>query len=657
MWNPSITTWNGNAINDGSTFAAYFEGDVFYRQASGGVDEHERSNNPPVMANKQPKAKNLRIVIISKSSVTDFSDAYNTLNGYFDTFDDTERLLVVTDASSNQWYVYATPVETPRVRPDGFVVDLRVMDPIWRRVTTDTDTWNITATGQTNDVTISGNRPVKPIIRITATNAKSGGYAYKAVRVWRNPSTTDANPHPLDITNAAWDMAALTTAKCQADGDDVAVFGVDGRAKLSRWFGNIDTATTSVWINNYFAASYALTLGVAIAASGALTTVTTQRTNANLLALQKLAKLVPFHFGIGSEVFMCTSVDPMEYEFNFTGSDMRSQVSSSKAAHSVGDAIYAPVVPFWLAYGNASATTPVQDETQKPLIDLDNSTNVSWRWLLFREDANLRTAGWSPLVEAGRASKTYGGSHTAAADPNTEMGMSGYPFEIYGTPRADSYRLRWTFWHPAGCTGITCAGDKYRYSTDFATVAGLWRGNSSILGMVSVFNESTPASAQSWTAWTQTGLTFTASKYLQFRFEGSVRGLASNAHHFEVQTISAVTFDSAGVAQLFFSGTEQSAYEFGEAATGKKARLTNLETGDYFEIGALVDLNYGIEIDCENETVTYLKDNSRIDAALDYPARNYIMNIDPRLGANTFQWDDDGTTAVTITFTTANRNT
>jgi hypothetical protein len=92
------------------------------------------------------------------------------------------------------------------------------------------------------------------------------------------------------------------------------------------------------------------------------------------------------------------------------------------------------------------------------------------------------------------------------------------------------------------------------------------------------------------------------------------------------------------------------------AARGTTARLTNLETGEYIDLAAIVDLNQEVEIDCEAETVTYLKDGSRIDASLDYPARNHILTIDPRLGANTFQWDDTGTDKVTIEFITQDRN-
>lgn len=728
--------WDGHEINNGTTYDAFPADDSFFKQATGDVGEHERSNNPPVMANKGQKSKTLRLQIISRSSATEFSAAYNELSGWFDTFDDTERILIAKDeaASDKQYYVYATPVSTPRVAPDGFFVDLKVMDPIWRAVTNNTDdVWSITASGQTHNVTIGGNRPLKPKIRIKATDAKTGGFSYKAVRVWRNPITDEPNPHPLDVTNNAWDTAALvnntavsnqidnvagisaadatididtavggglpsvgtgyvgteqiswtansgtqltgvsrgingTTAavhadnavisksKCQADGDDVAVFGANGGAALPRWLAGINTTTTQVWINNHFEPGCNLTLGTAIAATGALTTVTITKSNANKTILRTMEKIVPFHFSIGTEIFICTSVDSIKYQFGYLGSDMRAQLTSSMAAHSVGDAVYL-VKPFWLAYGNASAPTLVQDETQKPLIDMDNSTNALWKWLIFRDAANLRTAGWSPSVDMGKKASVYGGSHAAVADPFTELGLSGYPYDVGGAPRADSFRARWTFFHPAGITGMTCNGSKYRFSTDYASVAGLWRGNNLAAGMAQVFNEATPAAAGAWSDWTQSGLTFASAKYMQFRLDGNVAGKIGNAQHFEVQTITSITIDSARIPQLVFSGAEVSGYEFGSATEAKRARLTNVATGEYVELAALADLNYEIEIDCDAETVTYLKDNSRMDAALDYPARNHVLNIDPRLGANQFKWEDEGTSAVTITFITADRNT
>jgi len=157
---PNIYTWDGHAINDVTNYEAMFDGDCFFRQAEGKVEEHERSNNPPVMANKQQKSKTLRIQIISRASGTDFHAAYNTLSGWFDTFDDTERILIIKDAaaSDKQWYVYATPISTPQIEPDGFYVDLRVLDPLWRAVTAASDVWSVTASGQTHDVTVAGNR-------------------------------------------------------------------------------------------------------------------------------------------------------------------------------------------------------------------------------------------------------------------------------------------------------------------------------------------------------------------------------------------------------------------------------------------------------------------------------------------------------------------
>lgn len=736
---PEIYTWDGHEVNDGTNYYAWFDrsANSFFKQADGPSNELKRANNTPVIGNIDPQSKLMRIVIDPRGT---FTSQIDILNQWFNTHDKTLKRLVIKDkdASDRQWYVMARPEGQPAAYFDtGVVFTLRVPDPIWRTVTVNTSTWTITSTPATwlKDVTILGNRDSFPIFKVKPTSAKSGGFAEWIFRGYYNPITDKSYSNtPFDITNDAWDTAALvadttvsnqvnqgggisavatsipidtsvggglsatggicyvdteqikyssiaagvmtvatggrgwggTTAATHADnavmrkshmlanGNDIVVYDLNG-TKVPRWLGGMNTSTTQVWIAANCGAGFTMTLDGAIASSGAVSSVQLELTNANKLALQKLiASGATFHFHIGSEIFSGTGGDLSE--LTITGTT-RAVCGSSMAAHADGDAIHPLALAHYIAFGDVNAGAVVQDETNKPIIELD-STNINWKFNTFFDAANLRAGSFQREVKMGKASQVVGGSHGASADPATEIGLVGNVYNVGGAPRMDTYDLRATLYHPAGMTTITCNGDKYRYSVDFARVAGLYAGNNLVTGMASVFNESTPSSAGSYTAWSKTGQSLGGTyNYIQWRCSGNVAGVASNQHLFEVQTIGGLVISSANILQLAFGSSAVGCYEIGSEVTGTPGRITNNENAEYIDISFLGELNQELKIDCNAEETIYLKDNSRADRAVDYPVRDIMFRLIPGTDkVNTLQWDDPNTVGMTIVIEWEDRN-
>ena len=121
-------------------------------------------------------------------------------------------------------------------------------DVRWREVTPATDSWDITASGQTDTRTNSGADVAYPIIDITPTDAKTGDYLYKVYVPIRWRVSKAASNYPLDIVNNGLNTAALVSgSKMQADGDDLRVW-VNG-IEVDRWLQDINNATTQVWVN------------------------------------------------------------------------------------------------------------------------------------------------------------------------------------------------------------------------------------------------------------------------------------------------------------------------------------------------------------------------------------------------------------------------
>lgn len=801
----SVYQWNGNNINDGTNYRAYIPN--FYPQGEAAIQEASRTTRPPSMLGKSPMSKTYQLVIEPKGTV---HTQWAELSKWFDTRDDTLHRLVVKDTADGdrQWYIECTPKKNAAMSmKDKVVYELHCPDPIWRTVTENSDAWNITASGQTRDLTLRGNRYSRPKLRIKPTAMKTSSFLYRMFRVWRNPNDTGQSRRLQDIVGTAnasisnqinngagysssatslaidtpvggglytgagvcyntrtnelmkysgiaagvmtvttrgyggtvaaaindndvlqqygWNTAALvndtaksnqvnnaagytssalsiaidtpvggglpitggmcyvartgeqikydsiaagvmtvnasgrgwggTTAAALLDNDvlsfsHLAADGRDVRAIINnvsvpRWLRNVNTSYTSVFVNLDWDAKVTLELMEDIPSTGALTYI--QFKAESLVSLKKLQEKNHLAIIIGSEVFTFTEFDIARARVGGTVS--RAQYSSSMAAHTAGDACFWVQHRIEIGYGNATLTAPAQDESGAPLQDLDTSSNLGWKFLVFRDRTGLRAGQWTLDTVKGKGSRVYFGSHDSDADPATELGLVAASFNSGGKINADTYEISMSFYDMAGFTGITPVGEKRRESTDWSSKSAV-RKSQNGAGWNDVITEGSPASEDTWTPWTNNNV-YTSlggtNQYIQLYHKGNIKGVAGNMHMLELQSIT-LSLQPSGVPQAVFAGAEIANSYYLDCT------ITNNDTALFLKLRGFVDLNTEIEVDTYAKTVKRVADGTDAFPYLidDSVIRGEWFPLDPTIvsdNINTIKYEEADMVAVTLT--------
>lgn len=208
----SFKTFDAHNINDATNYLASHIPYGSPILASGKEVYSERVDQFPTDDGVRLVGRHLALKIVIKSGTL------AQLLQWFDTSPKFEtstyaqpKILVATDGAAVDWYIYARPIDfniqgaTPNY---ACTITFFVADPIWRKVTATTDSWNITATGQMHNISVLGNKYARPKFVITPTNARTGGFAFKRYipivnrvgRIYRDA---------ISITDAAWNTAAL----------------------------------------------------------------------------------------------------------------------------------------------------------------------------------------------------------------------------------------------------------------------------------------------------------------------------------------------------------------------------------------------------------------------------------------------------------------
>lgn len=457
--------------------------------------------------------------------------------------------------------------------------------------------------------------------------------------------TVPANGRGWGGTTAAThaDNAVIKRSKMLASGNDLRVY-VDG-VEVNRWIGGggINSATTMLWCNVNFAPKIEFTLGAAIAGSGASPLIYLQRTAANLAAMRRLPG--KFMVIIGTEAFICTSVDVSNYTLTVSS---RNAIGTSIAAHAIGDTVRWIEHNIQILYGNSSLSAPTTTDTTKPLIDLAASTNISWVHTIFSDAANLRTARWTSALLSSKLKKSYvyTGAHGTYADPSTEAGMAYKNKKVSGKWKAENAKMKWQLYHPAGFTTVTVTGEKYRQLTEWPDFTFQYSANGS--GWTTLFTEATPASATTWAALSShSGVALGATyPFLRMYTADGLLAKANNQAYLEMQGTTCV-ISSSTILQLALVAAETQNYFL-------DCTITNTTTGLAFTLSCSMELNKAVVINCDAETVVY--DGQDIGAPLKW---NTVRGpwLDLASGSNTLQFDDTGTTAVTVAFSWEDRNT
>jgi hypothetical protein len=485
-------------------------------------------------------------------------------------------------------------------------------------VTEDSDTWAVTASGQTHTLTNGGEDEAYPVLTLTPTGAKTGGYAYRrwVPVTWRSQNA--GAQYPVMATLAT--DAIVTAGKMQADGDDLRVL-VDG-IETYRWLSGMNGAATKVWFSADFTRAPDLSLKTAIADSGTIASIEFNEVD-ELQYLPESGILL-----IDSEAFVYTARNLTDA--SVTGIS-RAAKGTASAAHTVGDDVQWVQHDVWIVYGNASATAPTVDNDYKPAFELDHSDNSSWVYETFGDSAGKRAARWAPFdpITISGKSGVYTATHRTLGSPYTVIGA--------WRTAGGAFAQGWYLANPCGIVNAAWADGQARAEDkdSFLLELRYWvRGASWWTNQLYWNASSTPLGADNtWQAWSEAAAASDWSPaddlaLILYAYNGDA----------EAGTVT-VSLSTSEVPVVTVNG-EQGNYEL--AAT-----ITNQTTGEAITVGFVMDLDSELEVDTDERTVTWGADDSGQFQALSLSAaRRHWLRLLP--GANVLRFDDAGTNGVTV---------
>lgn len=553
----------------------------------------------------------------------------------------TSGLLVGTFTDESRDYQLNCVVQSIRLSSkfEGlYLAVFQTGESAWQTVAEESDTWVVSAAGDTKTITVGGYSPTRLSLAITPTELPATGWAYQRLYELVNKPGYDYKIRPWCLT---LDTAALVTAgKMQADGDDILVV-VDG-VITNRWLADINTDHTHIWINLNLAAGRSMTLLTPVASSGAITSLTFAKNANNLAALTALP--ARGYLQHGTEWFEYTSKDLKKYRVNGV---TRAALSTTMQAHAAADVFNWIEHVVFVLYGNSAATAPAltdasYDDT-KPVFDLSASDNTTWVYTAstkFYDGASPnRTGKWTPTVtRVGPDSDIYlEKGLTEGSDP--AMGMGIETFYKSGKVQSEKSTITWSFSHVGGITHVSMTGRKYRSKALWpATKAALLQRSNDAKKWVEVWYEETPTAVTTWEAITHASSAITSNmKTVRFILSGTLAAQADTDCYFEVLTAS-VVFVSANQPTGTFL-TEKSNYLL-------NVSIQNLTTGDAVRLVFPVLLNTTMTLDAENYAVTYNGVNAASAMALDDDSRAVWVRL--AVGANVLEITGDDIATLSI---------
>jgi uncharacterized protein YqkB len=625
-----LLTWNSVSINNGSPFYSDFPPGSKVN-IHGNTVTVPRAGNYPYLSGivADPQALQIMVRIAAGQNIDTNREL---LKQYFNYEDGQRHNLIAEDGSGGtQWYVtgFVRDVRNEGGNRNSFLVLFQIEYPYWKLVTATDTTWSVTASGQTQAITNAGNRKIGSKFTLTPTSGKAAGLTYRRwVPIYNNMDISYIAP--LDITSGGLDTATLTTAKMQADGDDFRVW-VDG-VEVDRWLQDMDTATTKCWVNLNLGPRRQGTTDTSIAGAGAITTITFSKTKANLEFLHAMAAAVNKVVLIDSEAFIFTGVNLVTYQL--TGVT-RTKKDTTIAAHAQPKTVRWIEHDVWILYGDSTLTAPDVDDDNKPIFAL-SSTNGAWVFTNFYDADSARTGMWKGETLASRTGLSY--VYTAAdntfVDPSTSMGIAligSSDFQVQN----ETGTVAWSFSHPATITTVLFSGDKYNTGS-WPAIAGLQYLKNNVAWFTSN-NQAEPVIVETWEAFgpTTAAIVSPYPSAIRFVIDGLLSSVVSEMALIQFDTVT-VTFNSSNLPTITVVA-EAAAYYF-------DVTITNNTSTEYIKCAVPCFLNDVVTIDCETKDAS-LSDGGRVNITLSTDRAEWL---DLSVGANTLQYDDTGTAAVTV---------
>lgn len=482
--------------------------------------------------------------ILDVECLGDYMKTFETLNKTFNVMDETPHQLVVKDTSDSDknYFAYATPKNTIGGNDGAMArVTLSLDDPVWQSSTLNSQTFAITGTTNSTDVTVAGNVESYPIFSITPATLTSSDYPYsvylqvlpQANRAWNNRA--------MDIcgaTDTTFDTAALIAAsKMLANGNDLRVFR-DG-IEIDRWLSGINTTDTRVWVVDDYPAARELTLKTALTA-GAETKIRINSTIANIATMKKFPNegRIIIDTSLGStdtEEFVYTSKLISGTNLYFA-IDTRAARSTTAFAHAAGSNVRFLPYDYTIVYGYPSATAPDVDNTQKPIISLA-STNQLWTYTNFWEDTAQAACIWRPHVNSvTNPALTQSGYYTstndvADVDPAVVAGLRAESYLGYGAWRPDTVDMEWTAYFSDGIASFAANGEQSQSAAAWPVARFQVSANDETYTTIKTIAAQVSTDYGTWTTWTfaSTDVTIPAGmRYIRLWQKGTVAGSTDN---------------------------------------------------------------------------------------------------------------------------------
>src|SRR3990172_3805296 len=401
----SLLTWNSININSATIKSTIPVGQL--ANLSANAITVNRAGDFPFLSDTQLPAHIfvIEVYIVGGGNIKKNRE---TIKGYFNVMDKTRHNLVVQDEndSNRQYYLTGFPIgfsSQGENKPNAFNVRFAIEYPYWRLVTATADSWDITATGDSDAITNIGNINVQPIFTITPLTTKTAGLKYRRyIPVYNNMDKSLAIP--LDITNGGLDVQTLIDAnKMQADGDDFRVW-IDGTFS-DRWLNEMDSDSdpAKCWINFDLPPRHEGTTLSTFDSED--TTMSFTITKVNNRFLQSLLSTSNKTLLIDNEalVYVDSDIDFNDYQIDNLS---RGQKDTTAVSHSASSTVRHIEHDLWILYGDSDLSAPDIDDDYKPIFSLA-STNSAWLYTNYFDTASNRPGAWKGEVLSSKTNLSF----------------------------------------------------------------------------------------------------------------------------------------------------------------------------------------------------------------------------------------------------------
>lgn len=412
------------------------------------------------------------------------------------------------------------------------------------------------------------------------------------------------------------DNATLSFSYMQANGADLRVY-IDG-SQVDRWFDGFNTTTTKIWVNVDSPSRAEFTISAAISGVGLVSTVGVNFPNATYGSAAAFDRLPSSGiFIVDSEIFTYTG----RTASSFTNCARAAKLSSA-AAHSIGATLKVIPHDIWLYSGDASLTAQVVNDNNKPMFDLDTSTNASLVYTSFF-DANVqRPNAWSVVVQGQSAGLSayqfvYTALNGAQANPATAIGFANLVYLSNGKYYYPGGNIYVTLVSPVSINTITATGEKKRQGTPWFSAVNMFASGPSAPNGNTLWSEVAPTSGAGFVAWSShSGVAANGATYLRLTINAALNngtvGAVNGSVYAAMDSIT-LAMTSADIPTVSISPLNSS-YDL-------NATVANDVTGDSISFRVNMPLNATLTVNTEEHIITLDTDNSTYPVTLNDPSR------------------------------------